>query len=31
VDWFDGSSPQTATNVTGSTSNRFYRIRAKLK
>lgn len=30
VDWFDGSSPQTAKAVSSATSNRFYRIRAKL-
>ncbi len=31
VDWFDGSNSQTVQNVTGPTSNRFYRIRAKLR
>lgn len=31
VDWFTGLYPQTITNVSASTSNRFYRVRAKLR
>ena len=30
VDWFVGSSPETEKAVSSTTSNRFYRIRAKL-
>jgi hypothetical protein len=31
VDWFAGSVSQTEQNVSGTTSNRFYRVRAKLR
>ena len=30
VDWFDGSLSQTVQSVSIPTSNRFYRVRAKL-
>jgi len=31
ADWDDGSYPQTARSVSTATSNRFYRVRAKLR
>ncbi|MEE9369396.1 MAG: trypsin-like serine protease [Pontiella sp.] len=31
VDWFTGFASQTTTNVSATTSNRFYRIRVKLQ
>lgn len=31
LDWFEGSNAQTVKNVSSATSNRFYRVRAKLR